>query len=1505
MEGKAKHINRAYGMQIWRIHQEYTQNFAYPNDSMTNQQNSGLPNPALQKPIARYGSLRQGVGGFFVHQKYSIMKRLRRLVGYTLLCGLLLHASLSHAQMGRFNFSGGDGTEASPYLIGTYEDLKALSKAIADGASGYETAHYQQTADITIGADFVPIGTSEFPFKGYYNGQLYEIKDLKLASTGADGELLGLFGDLKKAIIRSLVFDNARITVSHDAAVNAGILAGRTNDGEVALIYTKPNCRIVADITISGLKGVNRIGAIVGSNGSGNTKIQLCEADGQMDVTLSPGSIAAGGPECGLTINDTQCEPAIGITYPMSTRINLKQPASTPGKEFRLDFSYPASISLISGAFEFTDGSGDMCGGKCLYTDAATIAGKQFMPPALYAKLKVAFPTSSPDPLTLIEGLDQLTKEKAEEIELASEKLWFRVASWLIPNGGFPQVVWVAQLEDFRRLVRSNANHPYTLANYEELRPLRIANDIGKHEILPETLYVSQTADIDCQGDPGFLPFFTGDYKGNGHAVRNVHLTDQNLWYSLSQGMGIFTELTGHVENLVVEDCSIIRAEDESGTGGLFTSSTDGFELEGITMRRCRIELSSQKEFYGLKTGLISGRLLDGTTLRGVAVEDCLIDVQSLNENGSSIGIIAGELAGNASVERCYVRSCEIRAKGKKAGRPTNGGTMMKPVSIGGAFGKIAAENTAGIPQASPLLDCTVENTSISISFTEAPTGDEAIYAGGLCGRLMGKKDGSDPAKGSLNLCGVQGLSIDMGSTPTPASIGGLVGYATENISLENCSAVGSTIKASDMTGEASHVGGLVGELAKLNDVLITDCYATGSIAGPTTSNSTTAGFIGFSDQYTNAPNKFKCQNTYCDATISGTSDLLRPYVIFMNRETETGITEPLFEHCYHVSEDTPDNQGKGMPATLIAPDKKTDETQYDGFYFSSIWSIGAPAANIATPILRSDLATQIRPQGNGTKSDPYQIATLQDLKWMSLLTSAQTKGVYFQQVADIDASETKNWNIGPKTKYDPVTGNNLGFENKPYGFSPIGPGKEAFKGYYDGQGYRIENLFIDPGHNAQELGLFGVITEGASVKNVLLISPTVRGKKAIGALVGNIAISGKVENCTVEGATITAKGKVGGLIGIAFGTNITIAGCTVRASSIAGWDGIPLAQRHKLGKAGGLIGQAHGEDGYPVKFERCAVESSDIKDIVELGGGLAGDLLHTEAQNCYAQASLAAVNDLTSIGGFVGAEGEASFASCYAASSIVLAEPGQPEVALTDKAFCSSTTPKTGVNLQDCYFVSDQPVAQTNAGFPAAAGELTAITQAELQSGSLPEGFSPEVWSAKAGEYPRLISRLMYTVSFDLNGGDGAIAPIKVAKGQPVAKPSTPQREGYTFVEWQLNGETYSFATPVEQHITLKAIWEKNPEQEPGTDPEDGDGDTDTPVSLASTNLVLTPNPVTDRLEVLGLKESTQAQVYNLYGQGIRTERMAPGENLNLADLKPGIYILRIAGQSLRFVKK
>ena len=65
------------------------------------------------------------------------------------------------------------------------------------------------------------------------------------------------------------------------------------------------------------------------------------------------------------------------------------------------------------------------------------------------------------------------------------------------------------------------------------------------------------------------------------------------------------------------------------------------------------------------------------------------------------------------------------------------------------------------------------------------------------------------------------------------------------------------------------------------------------------------------------------------------------------------------------------------------------------------------------------------------------------------------------------------------------------------------------------------------------------------------------------------------------------------------------------------------------------------------------------------------------------------------------------------------------------------------------------------------------------------------------------------YTVRFDSKGGS-KVESQTVKVGEKATEPEAPTREGYDFVEWQLKGEAFDFATKIRSNITLAAKWQR-----------------------------------------------------------------------------------------------
>ena len=105
---------------------------------------------------------------------------------------------------------GGDGSQANPYQIYTIDDLVAI------GLENNLDKHFIQVADIDAsasaefqnGSGFRHIGTQQAPFTGSYNGNGYNIIDLKINFNKFDKHI-GLFGYIKEATLENIYVDNS------------------------------------------------------------------------------------------------------------------------------------------------------------------------------------------------------------------------------------------------------------------------------------------------------------------------------------------------------------------------------------------------------------------------------------------------------------------------------------------------------------------------------------------------------------------------------------------------------------------------------------------------------------------------------------------------------------------------------------------------------------------------------------------------------------------------------------------------------------------------------------------------------------------------------------------------------------------------------------------------------------------------------------------------------------------------------------------------------------------------------------------------------------------------------------------------------------------------------------------------------------------------------------------------------------------------------------------------
>jgi hypothetical protein len=176
------------------------------------------------------------------------------------------------------------------------------------------------------------------------------------------------------------------------------------------------------------------------------------------------------------------------------------------------------------------------------------------------------------------------------------------------------------------------------------------------------------------------------------------------------------------------------------------------------------------------------------------------------------------------------------------------------------------------------------------------------------------------------------------------------------------------------------------------------------------------------------------------------------------------------------------------------------------------------------------ELGNGIQPAGSGTENDPYLIASLGNLLWISENSSSWKS--CFLQTEDINASSTSDWFGGA-------------------GFIPIGSESGThFEGYYEGNSHIISNLYIYR-PSTKDVGLFGYTDrdygqDRSYIRNLGLENVDFTGGYRTGGIGGRIMSN--VSYCYVTGSiTGTAGNSVAA--GLAAQSHYTISDCYSRAS--------------------------------------------------------------------------------------------------------------------------------------------------------------------------------------------------------------------------------------------------------------------------------------------------------------------------------------------------------------------
>ncbi len=426
---------------------------------------------------------------------------------------------------------------------------------------------------------------------------------------------------------------------------------------------------------------------------------------------------------------------------------------------------------------------------------------------------------------------------------------------------------------------------------------------------------------------------------------------------------------------------------------------------------------------------------------------------------------------------------------------------------------------------------------------------------------------------------------------------------------------------------------------------------------------------------------------------------------------------------------------------------------------------------NLVDSIVWPD-STTITFQGTGSAADPYLLSTADDIEALSekVENGDNYMGAHFRVVADIDMSAMDS-------------------------HVPVGTTATPFAGEIDGQGHTISGLsYKDYGANYS--GLFGMTDSASVIKNLNISNFNLTGS---GSYVGIVAgySGGAIDSVNVVASSINVSGAtVGGLAGYARGPirDASFQGTIIGGGTEGGLAGFAVSEvtrSHATANIGlstlfsssdnyaaGLVAVLESTTYTTAKMSECwfsgqivdrtggshvgglvsSMMSATMERCFNVGvistsqgsgqrydhqtGGLIATVMDSKVSDSYNAGTIMKSGSSDGVGGIVGYVGMvmvsgqgatelSTFSNCYNSGFIVSSpsEYNDHRGVWGNEGIISGYHPAANAFI-NCY---------TDKQLTAMNDTLFGVANSSLLSGQLPEGFSSDVWTAKAGQYPLL----------------------------------------------------------------------------------------------------------------------------------------------------------------------
>lgn len=388
---------------------------------------------------------------------------------------------------------------------------------------------------------------------------------------------------------------------------------------------------------------------------------------------------------------------------------------------------------------------------------------------------------------------------------------------------------------------------PYLITN---------ANQFVAFGTLPnssDTKYWKLTVDIDLDGHEwpysgNTAKTFKGHFDGQNHIVKNYTITPVT-----NKANGLFGTVQGssatnraEIKNLKLDDVTITTDVTLGSTtyiGALVGNSNQYVDFENIQIvndnsNSKTVTITLDNINGNCHIGGLIGQYQKNSTMKNCTVNMPVINIQGAGTvgGGSNIGGVIGNFTGASGAITSITDQTpsDVNTTGLTVNNPSV--TINKIAStwyIGSVFGRIN--------NYSDVNYVTVANPTLTYNAVGSPNND--LYLGTLAGHIQGNAGNatttpvSTPVK-NINITGTSNLTIGTGSEEIKKVKAGVVGYALNNVDINEWNIATSNITVNgSLTTSTDYFGGVIGHVTSNQSAASTDTQT--AVDGVTLGSST------------------------------------------------------------------------------------------------------------------------------------------------------------------------------------------------------------------------------------------------------------------------------------------------------------------------------------------------------------------------------------------------------------------------------------------------------------------------------------------------------------------------------------------------------------------------------------------------------------------------------------------------------------------------------------------